>query len=578
MNRFSGFVERGNAHALTSLAGASSPFQGSYPLATVTVYLPSTLTLATIYSDSSGTSRPNPFTAATDGSYFFYTNEPLVDITFSGGGLASSFTITVSASGTAAATFEINVKAFPYLAIGDGVVDDTAAILAAIAAVPATGGRIVIPAGTYKVAGAGALFTIATKGTHVVGAGEYATMFNLVPSAAATVFTFSAGAAILYGCSIEGCSFTSADTLFTKTAISLIDTSGCRVERCTVGPIGSWTKTSDKSSIGLHAFGRDLGTVVLCSFAADRPIVVSPNPNSFIDLDLWEFSGVICYPAATRDGIEIEDCYVSNTRFVRISCDGGVNGISATGTLSQTSTDNTIDDLRFEQGVSATGYAVKWALGSSAGFRLLSSAAGTPGRGFLLHAVNGLLMERPAYNFTGIAFDIVGCDDVDIIGAQWQGGSSSVTTGMRRTKTEGQQASIPAAGAPTEHWISAANSNSVAFPMSLLDEFRAGDPTGGVPLLANNAQAISVPGLSGNATFGMFYVSFSGPADGFALFGFTDTGLYPIGGAANLPANIVVGIPGANHYGVQFNAAGNISIRNDYATDAVIRRKVVFFF
>lgn len=45
----------------------------------------------------------------------------------------------------------INVKAPPYNAVGDGVTDDYAAVAAAIAAVPASGGIVYFPPGNYKL-------------------------------------------------------------------------------------------------------------------------------------------------------------------------------------------------------------------------------------------------------------------------------------------------------------------------------------------------------------------------------------------------------------------------------------------
>lgn len=67
---------------------------GSYPSCTVAVYLTGTLTLATIYSNSTGTVLTQPFTANTDGSFIFYALPALYDVTISGGGLPSPVTLT----------------------------------------------------------------------------------------------------------------------------------------------------------------------------------------------------------------------------------------------------------------------------------------------------------------------------------------------------------------------------------------------------------------------------------------------------------------------------------------------------
>jgi hypothetical protein len=70
----------------------------------------------------------------------------------------------------------LNVRSPAYAtgAKGDGVADDTAALQAALAAVPAAGGVVYLPAGTYLLNGTAAL-TLATAGTVLRGAGADAT-------------------------------------------------------------------------------------------------------------------------------------------------------------------------------------------------------------------------------------------------------------------------------------------------------------------------------------------------------------------------------------------------------------------
>jgi hypothetical protein len=64
-----------------------------------------------------------------------------------------------------------NVKAFG--AIGDGLLDDTQAVQAAINAVPTTGGIVVFPAGTYRII---APLTIATNSVTLAGMGRGTTI------------------------------------------------------------------------------------------------------------------------------------------------------------------------------------------------------------------------------------------------------------------------------------------------------------------------------------------------------------------------------------------------------------------
>src|SRR6185436_16657248 len=57
--------------------------------ATVNVYVTGTTTSATIYSDSAGTSKSNPFTAGTDGFYSFYVDNGSYDLQISGSGFTT---------------------------------------------------------------------------------------------------------------------------------------------------------------------------------------------------------------------------------------------------------------------------------------------------------------------------------------------------------------------------------------------------------------------------------------------------------------------------------------------------------
>ena len=95
MNKVQGFTEQGNTTlTITGAAGTiSRTVQGSFPSCTITVYDAGTVNLSTIYSDNSSTSKANPFTAAADGTWFFYVANGRYDVKFSGGGISSPFTL-----------------------------------------------------------------------------------------------------------------------------------------------------------------------------------------------------------------------------------------------------------------------------------------------------------------------------------------------------------------------------------------------------------------------------------------------------------------------------------------------------
>ncbi len=150
--------------------------QGSFPSCQVTVYLTGTTTLATIYSDNSGTPLANPFTAASDGYWFFYANNGRYDVRFSSlsstpinspftrgdyllcdpGDATGSFSCTAGQS--TASIFNVVQN---YGATGDCLTDDTVPIQQAITDAQAygQGGAVV-----YFPVPVGGCFLINTTG------------------------------------------------------------------------------------------------------------------------------------------------------------------------------------------------------------------------------------------------------------------------------------------------------------------------------------------------------------------------------------------------------------------------------
>ncbi len=87
----SGFCEQGGERVNTLGAQSTTLVQRSFSACTITVYLPGTLTLATLYSDDSSTPKANPFVASPAGYWYFYAGDSNYDIKISGAGILNPF-------------------------------------------------------------------------------------------------------------------------------------------------------------------------------------------------------------------------------------------------------------------------------------------------------------------------------------------------------------------------------------------------------------------------------------------------------------------------------------------------------
>lgn len=114
---------------------STQKFQQSYPQCTVDVYLPGTTTHVSIYSNTTGTTLANPFTATTSGLATFYVTPGVYDIRLSSAGISAPFTIP-----------SVTVPFSQYIsgAKCDGTTNDSAAFQAAITAA-ISGATILIP-------------------------------------------------------------------------------------------------------------------------------------------------------------------------------------------------------------------------------------------------------------------------------------------------------------------------------------------------------------------------------------------------------------------------------------------------
>lgn len=177
--RVNGWCEKGNETVSVPGSQASTTkVQRSYPSCTVTVYLAGTLTLASLYSDDSGTVKANPFTANSTGAYFFYADDGKYDVTISSAGLSNPYTFgdvrmidpyftqTGSSVSRLISNKLTDIRSVKdYGAVGDGVTDDGTALQNALNA--NAGGILYFPKGKY----AGACDLAVYSQTTLIGGG-----------------------------------------------------------------------------------------------------------------------------------------------------------------------------------------------------------------------------------------------------------------------------------------------------------------------------------------------------------------------------------------------------------------------
>lgn len=189
--RIFGTCAQGNQTVSTQGYTSTTKVERSYPSCTVTVYLAGTSNIASIYSDDAGTAKANPFTAASDGYFFFYADDGTYDVRLSDGGIAVPFTrgdyalfdrrYQRSEAGGTTRTVKsrlqevISVKDFG--ATGDGSTDDAPAIQAAIDAAAAASQRILVtfPPGQYRL---GSGLTVSKPMVHLRCDGQCELLLN----------------------------------------------------------------------------------------------------------------------------------------------------------------------------------------------------------------------------------------------------------------------------------------------------------------------------------------------------------------------------------------------------------------
>lgn len=229
----------------------------------------------------------------------------------------------------------INVR--DYGAVGDGAHDDTAAVAAAIAAIPSTGGVLYFPCGTYKTSGG---FTLASP-TLVVGDGiSYWWNTSITPSSAygypqaLSLVQCTSATAVLFTVTTDVCRFekisllnTSATTPTAGAGICVLD--GTTAQRC------------DYESVLVCGFYIDIdvqvGTAwVMHATMCDNPVLYGLRIQNTVSADNgdWSISDSYIQSAlGTPTGIRIQSAAggkIVNTKIVGNAMGAGID-LTCTG-------------------------------------------------------------------------------------------------------------------------------------------------------------------------------------------------------------------------------------------------------
>lgn len=217
---------------------------------------------------------------------------------------------------------------------GTGISDNTAALTAAIAAVPTflapikNGATIKLGMGIYNFTGAQAAIN---KNNVTLECAPGATILWFNPTGASTFLKWGDGLNELAGGGIRNCTLYSPDTTFTKVMVESSDMSNFTLENVQIFGAGGSNSlvTGGTGSVGWRTKGREFThTIGINKIAADIPLRLSINPNSYLALDHFDMNGLFLiggssYPCVLAD----PGLYFSSTNFENQSwnaCKGGL--------------------------------------------------------------------------------------------------------------------------------------------------------------------------------------------------------------------------------------------------------------
>ena len=322
-----------------------------------------------------------------------------------------------------------------YGAVGNGVADDTAAIQAALSALPATGGMVFLPTGKYKTS---SQITVGER-QHFVGAGKFATQILFAPTANSTCIKVTNGVSIVDQGSVRNLSIYSNDSTYTKIGIDLVDSNSYEISGVSISGsvvVASTSYWSGSNSIGLQVRGRQACGVRDIDITADRPLVIATNPNNAISIDHFNFHNLYLTANANPCVQILSGVNLSNVSFTGYQAWVlGTHGLYwLDTTTTYTSLALLLQNVRWEQSTSSASYLVSITHNYGLqGLRIENCYGGADRNGYYLRNVSDVYFGTVYYTSASLkALDVdATVSRITIAGCFWQAGSTVSLVGQR---------------------------------------------------------------------------------------------------------------------------------------------------
>lgn len=317
-----------------------------------------------------------------------------------------------------------------------------------------------------------------TKGIKFSGRGPFGAEIRFSPAIDNQIaYRVRKAGSIIGGGEISNIVFYKPSGTFTATAIEIEDVSIFSIENVYIYGGVSQYWTGGSGSIGLRTRGREFIHLSKFSASADRPLVVSKNPNSFIDIDVSDFND-LALTANNRAGLEFEDgVRYSRLNISNIHCaltSGCIYNNDTTSTLA--STGLTVHNFGSEQ-TSGAGAAYNIYIGHTtssvqtvtlSGYQLWDDAV----NGAFFRNVTNLSMESVFYQ--GISPLLCLNTDATVLSLRWSGSNFQVCSTSSFLGQNKIWSSAPVAGIALPRdaqWASTAESPTLNLTNTLFASF-----------------------------------------------------------------------------------------------------------